>query len=699
MIQIIENTVITKIPLPFLRIVLTAIMASLIAGCATFDSNETLLGVDAPEKDRNLFYAVKAGDLKGVERWLGANVNVKDRLGQSALMWACWNGNLEIINKLLDRPKIDVMKKSGNSKIDINLDYNALFCFIMSNNIIPAKTEGSYDEIITGLDSSGDISSNKTLAKLIRKNENILTLADSFGENAIHKIIRSGHDEYMDTILAFLNENEWRELADKKKDLDKNREAIISLEEKIRSNELYLLEKPNRLGERPIQLAVKLQDVNMVRYLLSKNVIVSDNELFPGGGDGGLLKLSFDEGNGNFQIFIELLKAKYEKTLELRSGKVNDQRTGDGTDIDEKFGEYIRNFERDSRNEDAKKLAVDFRTKYEQYLALVNDSEKHSSDELDDKEYTQTKLRLIALLKNDISGISSKEINEINGITGRYTSIVYEVDDSNRKSILQYAIENGDFRCFKIIFEKIKPELLKPSGNGTGDYFVIAMVNKNKNVMEYLLEKNKKSVKSENNLMSLSSQYTPRNNDTPVLKRNGVQITDPLRIFLIRLDREFDDFSLTNTILDFYGSNLQNPNYCEYFLHDYIDDDMDENIFNYIFISYKRDFDQISMIDGRPLYEYLLDPGENIEQTEKMRKLLAYYIDKTDAIPPRNYRRLRELLSEHEGEIEIQNIQTLLAQKEEALNPLPQAARRPRQRPGPSAGGMYTQSPVSQEER
>jgi ankyrin repeat protein len=654
------------------------------AGCATFDSNETLLGVDAPEKDRNLFYAVKAGDTKGVERLLGANVNVSDRIGQSALMWACWNGNLEIINKLLDKPKINTMKKSGSSKIDINLDYNALFCFVMSNNIIPIGTGESYSQIITDLITPGSVSSNKTLATLIKKNKNILTLVDSFGENVIHKVIRSNHDGYMDTILAFLNEREWIELTDKKKDPDKNKNDITRLENKIRENEYYLLEKPNGLGERPIQLAVKLQDINMVRYLLSKNVVINDDELFPGGREDGLLKLSFDEGDGNFQVFIELLKEKYKRMIELRRGENSNQRTN----ADEKFYEYIRNFESEARNESAKRLAVDFRIKYKQYFDMINDSEVHKSDELDDKEYMQAKIYLVTLLKNKISG---KEINEIDSIIERYPSIVYEMDDNDKKSILQYAIENGDFRCFKIVFEKIRPEKLKPAGNGAGDYFVIAMVNKNKDVMEYLFEKNRNSVKNESNIMSISSQYI--SNSFPMLKKNGDPIVDPLRIFLVGLDREFEDLNLRRNILDFYGSNLHNPNYCEYFLRDYIEDDIDDTAFDYIFVTYKKDFDKISMIDGKPSYEYLLVSGENVRQTEKMRKLLIYYIE-TNTVLMREYDKIRKILSEHGGEPGIENIQALLVRKEEEANQ-PSVARRPRQRPDPS-GGDRSQSAASQ---
>ena len=69
----------------------------------------------------DLFNAVKAGDfsvVKGIleDKKSKVNINVADRLGQSALMWACWNGDGRIINELLDIDKEIENQKIFNPK-------------------------------------------------------------------------------------------------------------------------------------------------------------------------------------------------------------------------------------------------------------------------------------------------------------------------------------------------------------------------------------------------------------------------------------------------------------------------------------------------------------------------------------------------------------------------------------------------------
>jgi hypothetical protein len=543
----------------------------------------------------------------------------------------------------------------------------------MSNNITPVKTMGTYEEILAFLSEPGNIDSNKTLAKLIRKKPGVLTLTDSFGENVVHKVIRSGHDEYMDTILAVLNEKEWKNLSDQRKRNNGDARTAQNIADKIRSNELALLEKPNKFDESPIRLAVKLQDINMVRYLLSKNVSIVDGELYRGNTDEGLLQSSFDNGQGNYQIFIELLKKKYDQNLELRAGGDTNLAADSAVQIDT-FLDYIRGIEQNGQDENTIMLANRFRTKYEQYLAMTSDSARHQAGELDDVVYAQRKQRLIALLEADVS---YAETAEIEGIINQFPSFVYDMNESNRKSILQYAIENGSFECFRVIFDKIKPERLKPSGNNTGDYFIIAMVNRNKKVMEFFLKRSKE--RNENYIMANYSTYTPGNDLPSVLKKNGTPVGDPLRIFFTAVDNEFNDPVIRQDILDFYGSNLHNPSYCEYILVDYIEEDIDKDVFYSISSRYKKYFDQIYMIAGQPLYQYLAGGGQNDRQSEIMLELLEYYIDKTDSISPGNYEEIQRLLGLREnipGDVgeKVKNILALLSRKEEALLPL---TRRP----------------------
>ena len=58
-----------------------------------------LVGCGNPEADRALLDAADDGNIKAVKQYLddGADVNTKDNLGRTPLLWAALNGHKEIV--------------------------------------------------------------------------------------------------------------------------------------------------------------------------------------------------------------------------------------------------------------------------------------------------------------------------------------------------------------------------------------------------------------------------------------------------------------------------------------------------------------------------------------------------------------------------------------------------------------------------
>ena len=46
----------------------------------------------------------------------GCNVDIPTRLGRSALSKACWNGRIEVVEKLMEQPGIEVNKQDSQGR-------------------------------------------------------------------------------------------------------------------------------------------------------------------------------------------------------------------------------------------------------------------------------------------------------------------------------------------------------------------------------------------------------------------------------------------------------------------------------------------------------------------------------------------------------------------------------------------------------
>ena len=172
-----------------------SIICLLCQSCAStqFSDVQDLFSVDtekyAGDFDAPLFYAVKNNDLNSVRKYLSNNANpdVSDRLGQSALMWACWNGNKSIVTDLFEY-KSSYFQKPKH-KIPLSADYNAESAF-------------SYTALMCAV-HTGDVDIfNFLLSKKANTNS-----TDKNAETLLHKAIKSGSVEMMKKIISLASDS------------------------------------------------------------------------------------------------------------------------------------------------------------------------------------------------------------------------------------------------------------------------------------------------------------------------------------------------------------------------------------------------------------------------------------------------------------------------------------------------------------
>ena len=400
--------------------------------------------------NEDLFYAVKAGNLEKVKQTLNksVNINVADRLGQSILMWAGWNGNYEIVEYLLNFDAKQRKKSYHplNYKTESKEKYNPLFCLIMSNKM---QTHNTLKAIELLIDNE----------KKLTGTYQLFEKEDSFNENILHKAVRSSYPEY----LAFFIEQ-----------LKKNDPSKTLLKK--------LIDKENTSSETPLVLAVKLQNEAIVKILIDNGADILKRD----SSKKSLSVLALDEGRGNYWVYLAVMQAKLKHALdEEKTVKEKQERKYLRTDkeLEEAIGTYVK--ARDGKKDSP------FVMTYNRFI----DSAVLSHDELEDSAYQDTKKLFFDLIyKAD----NREVLAEIKAMIKNSPYIMQErikdEETDSFKGALQISIETGNEDLFTTLFECSNRNQIPQISAGNGDYLICAILNKQPRIIKKLLEYNKNSV-------------------------------------------------------------------------------------------------------------------------------------------------------------------------------------------------------------
>lgn len=385
-------------------------------------------------KHCRLFAAVKNNDLTSVKEYMsnGANPNVCDRLGQTALMWACKNESEEIVKCLLGMTRISyskVAKKKGIcSSADVNLvskgGYTALLCAAYTGN-------------------------EKIFNYLVKKGAGIKA-KDKKGENIIHKAVKSRNAKFLQlTLDTYCVQT------------DKNNLAIS-----INSKDNY--------GYTPLHYAMLQKNSGLVQIFLDEkyNADIEAESKF---NDSAL---SIAVKNHSFLLYCNLL----DSLLDMENKKEKPDYASIGSNVKllngkeyiEGLDKYFDLFAKDSNN-DNELWIEDFRTA----LELVHKGEKTNLNEYNKK----LEKLYAAIINNDELTIESnwRYLNDMQSLICM---------DYSKKSVLLKSIDNSNNALlFKLMDEGINI----PYGHSDGqNVFYYACGQKNKEVIQNLIDSYRK---------------------------------------------------------------------------------------------------------------------------------------------------------------------------------------------------------------
>ena len=479
--------------------------------CSSMPIDKNLLSCDVETynkplpANKDLFDAVKAGDLKTVKQTLNksVNINVADRLGQSILMWAGWNGNYEILEYLLNFDAKQ-RKKSYyplNYKTESKEKYNPLFCLIMSNKMQTHNTLKAMELLINNEHN-------------LMGNYQLLEKEDSFNENILHKAVRSSYPEYLTFFI---------------KQLEKIDPSKVLLKK--------LIDKKNTSSETPIVLAVKLQNKEMVKILIDNRADILQRDNL----DRSLSVIALDEGRGNYWVYLAVMQAKLRYALEEeKTIKVKQERKYLRTDkeLEEAISTYVK--ARDSNK------GSPFVMTYNRFIdpAVLN------PDELEDTAYQDTKKLFFDLIyKADNREVLAKIKEMIMNSPYIMQERIKDEEMNSQKGALQISIESGNEDLFTTLFECSNRNQIPQISAGNGDYLICAILNKQSRIIKKLLEYNKNSALPKD-IMSPSNY-----------ERLGSQSIPPLVYFL--RSGLHNDATLLDDILIYYKSQYTYSNYAQ----------------------------------------------------------------------------------------------------------------------------------------
>ena len=458
----------------------------LFLGCSSVPYTSGLLECDTDlyttRADVNLFNAAKTGDLNSVNEALSQNakINVADRLGQIALMWASWNGHSTVIKRLIQFNDDCVVNKKKkyeplNYETVSKEKYNALFCLIMSNSI-PTKEALSCIDLI------------------LEREPSLLTITDQYNENCLHKAVRSGNEEYL---IYFLEKIKSIKLMEPKNTFSEtllNLPYFFNIIEKIKS--IRLIEQKNTFSETPLILAVKLHQPNMTKILIDNK---ADLDVKDASGDS-LSVLAFDYGEGDYNVFLEIMKEK------LVRGHIED----------DKLKKVLDNFTGEN--------TIDSISSFRKVYNKFSSGDITNPEELDDGVFKETEKKLFNHFEK--SSFSQSDINEIDKMLYETPALMYSTcyfsELDMYKTPLQLSIESGNIDLFNAVFKKMNVSKIRRAGRGIGDYLICAILNKQPEIVKFLLDYESSEKPCPEELMAthhgLSSSLSSFDTSNPVVQ-------------------------------------------------------------------------------------------------------------------------------------------------------------------------------------
>jgi len=545
--------IIKRLYLPLLMVVLFS--------CKSTPPSNYPLGWDRnkfTQQDGRLFEAVKYGTVSDVSKALDGSpdINVSDYLGQTAFMWACKIGNLDIINALLnhDKKNRDTKKykplkiNATSSPINPELNYNALFCYIMSQTIVPSNQKAQ-----------------NTLDSIINVDKTILDMTDWYGETVIHKLVRSNND-YFDVITKYMD-------GPKKKDL-LNRESI-------------------KYRQSPLMLAVELGNGWIIDAMINDGTVIDDIT------DKDIPVYAFNQGNGDIEIFTSLFIGKMKDDI-LNSRQREENRQFENAFAECSKGESTPGF---------KRKIFYFWEIYNNY----RNPDITDPKDLEPREYLSRVNRIFDMLERKMTEKEKLEFfDELEGLPAALKKSK-NVNDMNR-TLLQMVIEYQDTDVFKSLLDRHVPLHRTPRpNNGTGDYLTIAMLKRKTDIMHILLNEYQNPA---SNIQSLMRPSTIIAGDIAADSFGRDDLTDPLLLFCT--DRSLSsDTELLRKMAGFFESkySIDNISYCTELLSE-LEKGKHFGVYGFYLDNYSPYFCKVEKLNGEPVIKALLDN----DQKELVRK-------------------------------------------------------------------------------
>lgn len=621
-----------------------------------------------------LFNAAKAGDAIACKELLEkkANINVADRLEQSALMWASWQGHTDVVKCLLefDAQTSQQIKKIKNSKrkrrklkllnygAESNPKYNPLFALVCSHKMqVPNAIE-----CVTLL-----LENERTYVK----NTSLITKEDYFGENILHKAVRSGSFEFVKFFVAKLK-------------------ALPDGKETFR----YYLNKPNTSDETPLLIAVKSKNAKIVQLLIDEGADILKKYAISGDAKKqSIAALAFDKGNGDYPTYLVIMKAKLKAhNKEKKERKERGEKgpwVGRYTREDKELDIALKTYYERIKARDKDKVNP-FRETYN-FLAGEADMRVEDPELLLSDTYKDKKNEFFAMLnspnKNERALVAINEMVRDNPFLLECGYKRHEVGSSDEVvpelSALEIAIEMRDERLFDLIFAQTNVNNLKFSAVYK-DCLTCAITNNNPKVIKKLLEYDSNPTGVQGHIIEpLMSPNGANFSPNPIIEylEKCLRPTKERATFLKKtilsdnmvneeakasyewaMEEFKDRIWILEALLGYYKSafksNTSLPSYVVANVLEHDDEDLLLLLYNHS--SFKEDFYRAEKKDGRALQFILLE--KKYFKALKLFMENSYFMENNwyKATDPKNHNKtFEELLIASPRSDEIDNIFSL----------------------------------------